>query len=247
MKIFLSWSGPPSKRCAELLAPWLRYFSPAIVPFVSSASIRKGARGLPEIAEQLDGSYFGIACITLANLQAPWINFESGALSKQVDERAGRVIPFLLEGTHQDLEQANSPLRQFQVTLAHEEADVLLMVKAINDLCEPVSDEGRIENLFRKVWPELKEGLDAIDLTEEATQQVPPHRTTEEILEELNSLVKEQISRITDLERAVDALRNGQASPPRRRPRFTGIYDESSPHSPHPPPRDDDPDEGEEE
>lgn len=231
MKIFLSWSGPASQECAELLASWLPYFSDDIEPFVSSDSIRKGARGLTELKEQLDESSFGIACITRANIDAPWITFESGALSKEVDERKGQVVPFLLEGSHKDLEVAGSPLRQFQSTRAHDEADVLKMVRTIDAVLRESAqrhpDDTRVRKLFRKVWPELREGLAAIDLAADSPEQGAPRRSPEEILEELTSLVQEQINRITDLERAVDALRNGQASPPRKRNRFTGVYDES--------------------
>ncbi|MGP4050233.1 TIR domain-containing protein [Streptomyces sp. 2A115] len=231
MKIFLSWSGSASQKCAELLASWLLYFSDEIEPFVSSDSIRKGARGQTELKEQLDESSFGIACITRANIDAPWITFESGALSKEVDERKGQVVPFLLEGSHKDLETAGSPLRQFQSTRAHDEADVLKMVKTINAVLRESAhrhpDDTRVKNLFRKVWPELRDGLAAIDLTADSAEHGPPRRSPEELLEELSSLVREQINRITDLERAVDALRNGQANPPRKRTRFTGVYDES--------------------
>lgn len=180
MKIFLSWSGPASQKCAELLASWLPYFSDEIEPFVSSESIRKGARGLTELKEQLDQSSFGIACITRANIDAPWITFESGALSKEVDEHRGLVVPFLLEGTHKDLELANSPLRQFSSTQADDPADVLKMVKAISAVLRESAnrppDDIRVKNLFDMVWPMLRDGLAAIDLTADRAEQDPPRR-----------------------------------------------------------------------
>ncbi|MFE2506903.1 TIR domain-containing protein [Streptomyces naganishii] len=231
MKIFLSWSGPASQKCAELLASWLPYFSDEIEPFVSSESIRKGARGLTELKEQLDQSSFGIACITRANIDAPWITFESGALSKEVDEHRGLVVPFLLEGTHKDLELANSPLRQFSSTQADDPADVLKMVKAISAVLRESAnrppDDIRVKNLFDMVWPMLRDGLAAIDLTADRAEQDPPRRSPEEMLEELTLLVHEQISRITDLERAVTSLRGDHTEQPRKRPRFTNVYDDS--------------------
>ncbi|GGR70586.1 hypothetical protein GCM10010269_06870 [Streptomyces humidus] len=230
MKIFLSWSGLPSRISAERLASWLRYFSDEIEPFVSSESIRKGARGLDEIKKQLDESSFGIACVTRANLDAPWITFESGALSKEVDERRGQLVPFLLEGSHDDLEAASSPLRQFQSTRAHDEEDVLNMVRTINSVLRESAnrhpDHTRVDSLFRKVWPELRDALAAIDLTADAPEQAPPRRSTEEILADLTSLMREQISRITDLEQTVKALRDEQSGPPRIRSRFAGVYEE---------------------
>ncbi|MEG3631306.1 toll/interleukin-1 receptor domain-containing protein [Streptomyces poriticola] len=226
----MSWSGMPSRRCAERLASWLRYFSDEIDPFVSSESIRKGARGLDEIKRQLDESSFGIACVTRANIDAPWITFESGALSKEVDERKGQLVPFLLEGSHDDLEAASSPLRQFQSARAHDEEDVLNMVRTINTVLRESAnrppDNSRVDSLFRKVWPELRDALAAIDCTGGMRDQAPPRRSAQEILEDLTSLVREQISRITDLEQAVEALRDEQSGPPRKRTRFSGVYDE---------------------
>ncbi|MER5939271.1 TIR domain-containing protein [Streptomyces sp. NPDC001928] len=230
MKIFLSWSGGASQKCAELLAEWLPFFSDEIEPFVSSDSIRKGARGLDELKEQLDKSSFGIACITHSNLDAPWITFESGALSKEVNEHEGRVVPFLLEGSHADLEAASSPLRQFQSTRAHDKEDVLRLVRTINEvLCRSAGrhpDDTRLTKRFDKAWPDLSDALAAIDLTADGDGYGPPRRSQPEILEDLASLLKEQISRITDLERAVDALRNGHGTSPRKLTRFVGVYDE---------------------
>ncbi|PPS77367.1 MULTISPECIES: toll/interleukin-1 receptor domain-containing protein [Streptomyces] len=241
MKIFLSWSGLPSRTCAERLASWLRYFSDEIEPFVSSESIRKGARGLDEIKKQLDESSFGIACVTRANLGAPWITFESGALSKEVDERKGQLVPFLLEGSHDDLEAASSPLRQFQSTRAHDEEDVLNMVRTINSVLRESAnrhpDNTRVDGLFRKVWPELRDALGAIDLTADTAEQALPRRSAEEILEDLTSLMREQISRITDLEQTVEALRYEQTNLPRKRSRFAGVYEEApTPHTLSAPP-----------
>ncbi|MGW6731626.1 TIR domain-containing protein [Streptomyces sp. NPDC055013] len=230
MKIFLSWSGRASHECAKLLSDWLRFFSDDIDPFVSSESIRMGARGLDELKVQLDESSFGIACITRSNLDAPWVTFESGALSKEVNEREGRVVPFLLEGSHDDLEAAGSPLRQFQSARAHDPDDVLRLMRTINEvLCKSAGrqpDEALLVKRFTKVWPELREGLATIDLAADSDGQAPLRRSQQEILEDLASLVKEQISRITDLERAVDALRNGHGTQSRKLTRFVGVYDE---------------------
>ncbi|MEU8930112.1 toll/interleukin-1 receptor domain-containing protein [Streptomyces sp. NPDC048409] len=230
MKIFLSWSGDASKEAALLLSRWLRLFGDEIDPFVSSEKIRKGARGMDELKVQLDESSFGIACITRSNLNAPWVTFESGALSKEVNDRKGQVVPFLLEGSHKDLEDARSPLRQFQSARAHDREEVLGLVRTINEvLCTAAGrrpDEVVLNQRFAIAWPALCDGLAAIDLAADADGHAAPRRSQEDLLEDLASLVKEQISRITDLERAVDALRNGHGGQPRKLTRFIGVYDE---------------------
>ncbi|MGX2993222.1 toll/interleukin-1 receptor domain-containing protein [Streptomyces sp. JNUCC 64] len=222
-KVFLSWSGEPSRVCAEALHNWLKYFNTAIEPFVSSADIRKGDRGLQRIAEQLEGSSFGVVCVTPGNLTAPWINFESGALSRQVSE--GKVIPFLLGVTVAEL--VGSPLAQFQAVNANSPADVLEMVRAINARCEPAAAEQTVTHLFQRLWPELEQTLQEVDLTAGAAAPVEaaPAAPTEAVLNELLVLIREQVNRITDLERAVGALRSGVHAADRRGVPFGDLYD----------------------
>jgi hypothetical protein len=201
-----------------LLHEKLPYFNNNIEPFVSSEDIRKGARGLQKIAEELEGSAFGIVCVTRAKRDEPWINFEAGALSRQVHE--GRVIPFLLGATVSDL--VDRPLEQFQAVRADNEMQVHQMIRDINALCERATSDARLARLFRDHWPEMNEALTRI--TEQAERTEEPaaangRSRTDEILEGLLPLIREQVNRITELERAVTALR-------RRRPPFEGIHDE---------------------
>ena len=81
MKIFLSWSGPQSRAIAEALNDWLRRVIQAVKPFYSP-DIEKGAKWSNEIDAALEGTSFGIICLTPDNLNSPWIHFEAGALSK---------------------------------------------------------------------------------------------------------------------------------------------------------------------
>ncbi|SEK54515.1 toll/interleukin-1 receptor domain-containing protein [Streptacidiphilus jiangxiensis] len=233
LKIFLSWSGEQSRLCAEELKRFLPFFNSSIEAFVSSADIRKGDRGLQRIAAQLEGSTFGIVCITPHNRDAPWINFESGALSRQVAE--GKVIPFLLGASVRDL--LESPLEQFQAVVADSGADVLAMIKSINARCEPVNEEKRIEQLFEVLWPETQQRLAEIMSSPASLPDgsVVPQRRTEEILDDLLPLIREQIDRITELEGAVRALRltAGSLAPQQdRRVPFNGMFDETGPRIP---------------
>lgn len=93
MKIFISWSGDTSHKVALLLRDWLPSVIQSIDPYVSSIDIDKGARWSADIAAELDNSSFGILCVTHDNIEAPWLNFEAGALGKSVEK--SRVCPFL--------------------------------------------------------------------------------------------------------------------------------------------------------
>ncbi|WP_187285582.1 toll/interleukin-1 receptor domain-containing protein [Streptomyces sp. ME109] len=201
MQIFISWSGDASKRCAEALRDWLPYMNQAITPFVSSQDISKGERGLNKIANQLQECSFGIVCVTRDNQAAPWINFESGALSRELGESS--LVPFLLDMPIRDL---SGPLTQFQATDSSIEDDVWAMVKSINDKCAVTVDQERLKNTFERFWEDLTHNLDII--RKERPQSDVPARDTSEILNELVGLVREQSTRIGELESTISNAKN---------------------------------------
>lgn len=93
MKVFISWSGSQSHHVAIALRDWLPSVLQIVEPYVSSEDIDKGARWSTDISKELEDSNFGIICVTPENIDAPWVNFEAGALSKSLDR--SRVAPFL--------------------------------------------------------------------------------------------------------------------------------------------------------
>src|SRR5205809_828915 len=93
-KVFLSWSGETSHSVAMALYEWLPAIIQNVKPFMSSEDLRKGGRWSKDLAVELEQTNFGIICLTPENLEAPWIMFESGALSKFVIE--SNVSPFLV-------------------------------------------------------------------------------------------------------------------------------------------------------
>ncbi|MFJ2264278.1 toll/interleukin-1 receptor domain-containing protein [Streptomyces sp. NPDC087844] len=196
MQIFISWSGDASKQCAEALRDWLPYMNQAITPFVSSQDISKGERGLNKIATQLQECSLGIVCVTRDNQAAPWINFESGALSRELGESS--LIPFLLDMPIKDL---SGPLTQFQATDSIIEEDVWAMVKTINDKSAVTVDQERLKNTFERFWDDLTQSLNII--RKERPQSDVQPRDTSEILNELVGLVREQNTRIGELESVI--------------------------------------------
>ncbi len=157
MKIFVSWSGKASKLAAELLKDWLPHVVQRAELYVSSQDIEKGERWAASIAAKLSEIDFGIIVVTPSNIDAPWVNFEAGALSKSV---RSRVIP-LLCGMDR-IDAASSPLRQFQYALATKD-EIQRLVFAVNDACDQPLDAGRLESAFEKWWPEFEKVYDAIE------------------------------------------------------------------------------------
>ena len=213
MEVFISWSGDRSEKVAEALRDWLPSVIQSIEPFMSASDIEKGTRWSAEIGVHLEKAQFGLICLTEENLEAPWLLFEAGALSKSIDN--SRVVPYLYGVTPTQLQ---GPLAQFQAALASEEA-TLEVVKSINAASgEGALEPTRLDSTFSTWWPQLKEKLDSIP---ETTEQAPPSRSERDILEEILRLSR-QMSRqgSSSLEIDQEMLRNRMAHG-----LHTGVFD----------------------
>ena len=178
MKIFISWSGKPSLNVATALRDWLPYIFNGIELFVSSEDIRKGKRWPLEVSKELDASNFGIVCLTPDNLEAPWLLFESGALSKSVKEAS--VYTLLVGGLR--IGDIEGPLSHFQHTLFEKE-DFFKLIKSINEALGPTKqDDARLKKIFDKFWDELEANVSAAIKTESKPEK---KRSVEEMLREL--------------------------------------------------------------
>jgi hypothetical protein len=188
MKVFISWSGDLSHKVAQELRDWLPKVIQRVKPFISSRDIETGSRGNNDMAKELQDTSYGILCITKDNLQAPWINFEAGALSKFVDE--SRVTPYLFNLKGSDIGQGH-PLLQFQY-MKFEKEDVRKMLKELNKACEPdCLEESDLNEIFEMWWPKLEEKLNAIlEASVKNNACDTEKRSQEDILEEVLSLVR---------------------------------------------------------
>ena len=157
MKVFISWSGELSKKIAIIFREWLPLVIQSVEPFVSSEDIPRGGRSFSKLAEVLEDTHFGLLCITKQNMNRPWILYEAGAISKQVND--AHVIPFLFDVTPSDLE---GPLKQFQC-VEFSENDIKKLVWEINQAC---GEWGRtyeqLNNAFEVLYPWLKERLEEL-------------------------------------------------------------------------------------
>src|SRR5687767_13125889 len=99
--IFISWSGEPSRKVAEALHGWLPMVIQAATPWMSNSDIEKGQRWGNEIAARLSQIDIGIVCLTPDNLNSPWLLFEAGAISKEMQR--GRVCTYLVDLRPEDV------------------------------------------------------------------------------------------------------------------------------------------------
>lgn len=87
MRVFLSWSGKPSKKVARMLQDWLPKIIQGLEIWMSGRSIRVGERWSSDLLRQLDQASFGIICVTGDNIDSAWIDFEAGPLPSQSGAR----------------------------------------------------------------------------------------------------------------------------------------------------------------
>lgn len=157
MNVFISWSGKRSHEIALILKEWLPSVIQSIEPYVSSEDIDKGARWGMEIAAELERSSFGILCITEDNINAPWIIFEAGALSKTVEKSA--VCPFLFDVKRSQVE---GPLVQFQ-SVVFDKDDIKKLLLSINAANSDGSiTEDMLDKAFEVWYPMLEERLNGL-------------------------------------------------------------------------------------
>jgi hypothetical protein len=184
LEIFISWSGPKSEACALALRDWLPCVMQAIKPFVSSEDVEKGARGGLVIAKTLEKMNFGLVCLTPGNLASEWIHFESGALAKNIEDSA--LYTLLIDLNASDIKQ---PLGSFQHTRTTRN-EVWKLVRAINKKLEKPLEQKVLESTFEVFWPTLEANFSS--LPDEGVAR--PKRSTEDLLEEILSTVREQRS-----------------------------------------------------
>ncbi|MFG2167462.1 toll/interleukin-1 receptor domain-containing protein [Micromonospora chersina] len=189
MKIFISWSGEPSRQIARALRDWLSVVVQHVEPWMSDEEIQSGTRWNDSLAHSLDDTNFGIVCVTRANQSAPWLMFEAGALAKRLDQ--ARVVPLCIDLEPSDI---TSPLQAFQARRLNQEGTRRLVYE-LSELAEHPRPRESIDTLFDAMWPRLEAAVaDAATVTVSPGE---PHRSPEDMLAEL-------VTRVRNIERDVE-------------------------------------------
>lgn len=185
MKVFLSWSGKRSKELAHALRDWLPSVIQAVEPWLSSEDIPMGQRWAAEISERLQETDIGIICLTPENINAEWLNFEAGALSKFA---SAFVCPYALNLSPSDLK---GPLSQFQVAIADKEGTFKLVQSLNNAADGPLLNQATLSRTFDVWWPVLEQKLDELRAEEKLSAGVEAsgiEKQLEELLKEVREL-----------------------------------------------------------
>ncbi|MGN8075620.1 TIR domain-containing protein [Enterobacter sp. 22104] len=180
MELFISWSGERSRAIAEAIREWIPCVIQAVKPYFSPEDINKGQRWSTEISSKLESSKLGIIVLTSTNLDAPWLMFEAGALSKSLD--TSRVCPLLFGVTPAEV---IGPLVQFQCSIFNQ-TEALKLLRSINNMLgDEKLEEKTLYSVFEVFWPQLSLKIDSITKTPENSKVKVNTRDDRDILEEI--------------------------------------------------------------
>jgi len=225
MKVFLSWSGEQSKSAAKALHDWLPTVIHTVRPYMSAENINKGQRWSVDISKQLEETDFGVICMTPENLEAPWVLFEAGALSKSMEK--GHVSPLLFGLGASDL--TDSPLLQFQATTFRKDdfGRLLHSMNAAAPEAEKLTKE-ILDRSFERAWAELEQEIGKMDFampkrSGKIKHEKPPEEKMELVLDELLSIARSQMKLLRSPEEMLPAgyllkVINNARKPPNMEP-----------------------------
>lgn len=119
--------------------------------FLSSSDVDLGKPWFSALGQVLQESDFAILCLTKDNIRAPWILYEAGAVSKQLD--IARIAPLLIGITAQDVP---SPLSQFQSAMLNREGVEKLLTSINTQLGANGLAASMLNATFRTWWRKLQ-------------------------------------------------------------------------------------------
>lgn len=150
-----------------------------------SPEIPAGEQWLNMIEEELSDTDFGIICVTRGNQKQQWLNYEAGALSRQVSDRRKRLGVLLLD--FDDKNDVDGPFKNFQMKMAtlHEFKSLM---RSLNEL-GPKVKEDVIDERIEREWPKLEEEITKLKMIPD--EAPVPDRGIDEKIDELLSLVRD--------------------------------------------------------
>lgn len=186
MKIFISWSGKKSMEVAKVLKWWIEKIVQTSDAFVSDDDIALGTRWSDTIKKALAETRIGVICVTPENQQAPWINFEAGAISKAVEGQDTKVVPVLIDFKKKT--DYKGPLSDYNLALLDRDGLLKLARTANASLSNPKDDADVLET-FEAWWPRLEGKLKSIH--EDIPSNVQPERKIDDIVSEILETVRD--------------------------------------------------------
>jgi hypothetical protein len=192
MRVFISWSGPRSRKVAACLHEYLPKVFHLVSTWMSVDDIRSGAYWSVDIRNSLGSAKVGIICLTPDNIESRWLLYESGALAHAVG--GALVVPYLLGLRPTEIQ---GPLAQFQAVAA----DKVGTEKLFRDLNELLTEgklgESSFSETFDVWWPRISECLKSAQVDDrEKRTKLSERELLEEAVQHLRFLRRAEISRV---------------------------------------------------
>lgn len=198
MKIFISWSGELSHKIAEILDQWIPCILQSVETFFSTEDIEKGDNWDRVISERLSECNHGIICLTPDNLNAPWINFEAGAIAKTFDSK---VTALMININPSDIK---GPLSRYQATRL-EKNDFYQLIFSINKELEKPLEDKHLKNIFDSIWKNLESEINnaITDFSQKNDSVNNPVLNKNNPLEEILQLLRIQNTMLSNPEKLI--------------------------------------------
>lgn len=198
MRIFVSWSGELSRKIAEVLKKWIPCIIQSVEVFFSPEDIEKGDNWDKAISAELSECKYGIICLTSDNTNAPWVNFEAGAIAKTLDPK---VTALMINIKPSDI---RGPLARYQAT-KFEKGDFFQLIMSINKTLETPLEDKILGNTFEAMWSSLE--MEANHIIGEFATKSKGKKSVENMeqgenapIEEILQLLRKQNSLLTSPE-----------------------------------------------
>lgn len=191
MKVFISWSGDLSKKVAESFKKWLPCIIQTVDVFFSPDDIEKGENWDSKISKELSECKYGIICLTSENVNAPWINFEAGAIAKTLDSR---IASIMINISPSDMK---GPLSRYQATKIDKD-DFFQLINDINNQCESKINPETLKTVFDNLWVAINSELnEIISKSSKNLSSTKKSTNNAEAIEEILLLLRKQNALLT--------------------------------------------------
>ena len=143
------------------------------------------------IGAALDGTDFGIVCLTLENQHSPWLMFEAGALARHL--KTARVVPLCIDIDPEDI---TGPLADWQARRLDQDGTRRLVCDLNAITTKPLPEQALIQ-LFEITWPRLEAAVDEAQIKafREKQAQNPGREVSAQVLERIEQLERDSRNR----------------------------------------------------
>lgn len=159
MGVLIYWSGARSGHVAQMVSDALSTTIPGLPIRVwesESDAVRKRKRQLVNPASGLGWAPFhgisvGILCVTDANQEDPWLNFDAGTMAKQLN-----AVALLIDVRPDDV---SSPLKLLDMESLDKEGLLTVFHRVNNRFERGRRTEQDLKGAFYKLWPSFESKL----------------------------------------------------------------------------------------